>query len=190
MRKMRIGDLARRLGTDPPTIRYWEQAGILPAPVRRPSGYREYGEEDAARVAAVLALRRLDVPLDEIRELAGTCFDHRCATNTARLLGLVERRTDEVHRRIAELHGLAEQLAELRRRLADDGRSNMIELAQVSATGVEARVTGCTCGCGGSGCTCGCGCCLEPAEEHAQHRDAVQVLAQAGTTAGECGCDA
>ena len=187
---MRIGDLARRLGTDPPTIRYYEQAGILPAPARRPSGYREYGEKDAARVAAVLALRRLDVPLEEIRELAGTCFDHRCATNTARLVGLVERRSHEVRRRIEELHRLAEQLAELRRRLADDGRTNMIELAQVSATQVEGQTTGCACGCGGSGCTCGCGCCFAPAEGHAQHLDAVQILAQAPTTACECGCSA
>jgi len=27
---MRIGEMARALGTDPPTIRYYEEVGILP----------------------------------------------------------------------------------------------------------------------------------------------------------------
>lgn len=186
---MRIGEVARRLESDPPTIRYYEQVGVVPAPARRTSGYRDYGEDDVARIAAVLALRRLDVPLDEIRELAGTCFDHRCTTNTARLLVLVERRSAEVHRRIDELHSLAAQLAELRRRLKEDRRTKMIEITNTPAMGAEQSATECDCGCdGNAGCSCGCECCRDPKDDHAQHRDAVAVLAQAPSTGCDCGC--
>ncbi len=64
---MRIGELARTLGTDPPTIRYYEEIGILPAPQRSENRYREYGDEDVRRLGVVFALRHLDVPIDEIR---------------------------------------------------------------------------------------------------------------------------
>ena len=185
---MRIGEVARRLETHTPTIRYYEQVGVVATPARRSSGYRDYGEDDVARIAAVLALRRLDVPLDEIRELAGTCFDHRCATNTDRLLGLVERRSAKVHRRIDELHSLADQLAELRRRLTNDGRTMMIELTKTSMTEEHSSMAGCDCGCDGeAGCSCGCACCKDQTDDHAQHVDAVAVLAQAPSTGCDCG---
>ncbi len=42
---MRIGALARKLGINPKTLRYWEEIGLLPPPKRTPSGYRDYSEE-------------------------------------------------------------------------------------------------------------------------------------------------
>ncbi len=38
---MRIGTLAERAGLSSKTIRYYEQIGILPAPRRSASGYRD-----------------------------------------------------------------------------------------------------------------------------------------------------
>lgn len=46
----RIGELARRTRTNPPTIRYYEEIGLLPAPARRDGGQRSYGEEDERRL--------------------------------------------------------------------------------------------------------------------------------------------
>jgi len=42
---MRAGEVARILGTDAPTIRYYEEVGILPAAARRENRYREYRDE-------------------------------------------------------------------------------------------------------------------------------------------------
>ena len=39
---MRIGDLGDLVGINPKTIRYYESIGLLPAPERQPSGYRDY----------------------------------------------------------------------------------------------------------------------------------------------------
>lgn len=185
---MRIGELARRVGTDPPTIRYYEEVGLIPSPKRGPNRYRAYGDMDVRRLELVLALRRLDVPLDEIRTLAGSCFDHRCTTGTERLVSVIERRSDQVGRQIEELRRLAERFAELRRQLGNQGRATMaIESpTELTSREQEARSASCDCGCTGSGCACGCGCCL--AEEHADHLTAVEVLAHPTETACDCGC--
>lgn len=43
---VRISDLAQRTGTSPPTIRYYEQIGLLRPAVRQAGGQRVYGRED------------------------------------------------------------------------------------------------------------------------------------------------
>jgi len=186
---MRIGEVARTLGTDPPTIRYYEEVGVLPAPERSENRYREYRDEDVRRIELVLALRLLDVPLEEIRTLAGTCFDHRCATSTHELLEVIDRRSGQVHRQIEELRSLADRFADLRRRLTSQGGSVMAIDAEREHTAHHKRAieaTNCKCGCMGSGCNCGCSCC--GVAEHAGHQNAVEVLALAPQISCDCGC--
>lgn len=187
---MRIGELARRVGTDPPTIRYYEEVGLLPAPKRGTNRYRAYGDLDARRLELVLALRRLDVPVDEIRTLAGSCFDHRCAAGTERLLEVIERRSQQVERQIEDWRRLADGFAELLRRLRTQGSTMMVvESSTDVASHREERQTHsalCDCGCTGTGCTCGCGCCA--AQDHTDHLTAVEVLAHRAESACDCGC--
>ncbi|WP_067829091.1 MerR family transcriptional regulator [Actinomadura kijaniata] len=49
---MRIGELSRLTGVSVRSLRYYEEQGLL-RPLRRPSGYREYREEDAATVRGI-----------------------------------------------------------------------------------------------------------------------------------------
>lgn len=190
---MRIGTLARQAGTTAHAIRFYEREGILPSPVRAANRYREYDEQDSRRLQLVVALRRLDVPLDEIRRLAGSCFDHRCLNSTRQLVELVERRSTDVDRQIAELEALAARLAELKKLLADDQRWRTSMTTDIETKGaVEERVrptphAECDCGCAGSGCDCGCACCL-PVARHDRHRAALEVLAQPEMEACGCGC--
>lgn len=188
---MRIGEAARALGTDPPTIRYYEAVGILPTPGRSENRYREYADKDVRRIELVLALRRLDVPLDDIRTLVGTCFDHRCATSTQQLLEIIDRRSGQVHRQIEELRILADRFADLRRRLrlSSQGETTMaIDTGREQMPPGEQRIIAATCNCGclSSDCDCGCACC--GMTEHAEHQSAVEVLAQPPQVACDCGC--
>jgi DNA-binding transcriptional MerR regulator len=66
---LRIGELARRAGTTPRTIRYYEEFGLLPgAPSRDAGQHRLYGEADVQRVQEVLRLKDLlGLSLDELR---------------------------------------------------------------------------------------------------------------------------
>ncbi|MBH5336480.1 MerR family transcriptional regulator [Streptomyces pactum] len=52
---MRIGELSRRTGVSIRLLRYYEEQGLL-MPQRRPSGYREYREEDVATVRGIRTL--------------------------------------------------------------------------------------------------------------------------------------
>jgi DNA-binding transcriptional MerR regulator len=68
---LRIGELAKRVGTTPRTIRYYEEIGILPSEGDRQSGrHRLYDERDVQRLSDALRLKELlGVSLDELREL-------------------------------------------------------------------------------------------------------------------------
>jgi len=68
---LRIGEVAKRVGTTPRTIRYYEEIGILPGEGGRESGrHRLYGEREVQRLTDALRLKELlGVSLDELREL-------------------------------------------------------------------------------------------------------------------------
>ena len=68
---MRIGEVARAVGTTSRTIRYYEEIGLLRGAGDRASGkHRTYTEEDVERLRDALRLKELlGVSLDELREL-------------------------------------------------------------------------------------------------------------------------
>jgi DNA-binding transcriptional MerR regulator len=70
-RELRIGEVARRAGTTPRTIRYYEEIGLLPvAGGREPGAHRTYAEDDVERLAEVLRLKGLlGLTLEELKEL-------------------------------------------------------------------------------------------------------------------------
>ena len=66
---MRIGQLARSVGVDTQTIRFYEQQGLLPPPDRQANGYRAYTEKHCEWLAFIRRCRILDLSLAEIHEL-------------------------------------------------------------------------------------------------------------------------
>jgi MerR family copper efflux transcriptional regulator len=66
---MRGGELARAVGVHVETLRYYERRGLLPAPPRRGSGYREYPDEALQRLRTIKQAQTLGLTLDEIAEL-------------------------------------------------------------------------------------------------------------------------
>jgi len=63
-----IGQLARQSGLNPSAIRYYERAGILPAP-ERVSGRRRYGPEAVRRLEVLEAAKHAGFTLDEAKLL-------------------------------------------------------------------------------------------------------------------------
>jgi DNA-binding transcriptional MerR regulator len=129
---MRIGELAERLGISAKTIRYYERIGLLPAPARRPSGYRVYGADDAERLAFVRSAQRFGLKLDEIREVIAL-RDH--GERPCRfVVDTVRRELADLDRRITELQAVRAQLSELVARAeaspAGDGEARYCELLE------------------------------------------------------------
>ena len=116
---MKIGELAKTLGTTPEAVRFYEREGLLPGPARQASGYRDYGLAEADRLRLLLGLRQLDLPLNEAARLATLCADGRCPEVSDDLRRSLPIQRAEVRRRIAELRHLAARLADLERHLTD-----------------------------------------------------------------------
>lgn len=114
---MRIGELADAVGVNPKTIRFYEQIGLLPEPDRRPSGYRDYDDEDRERLVFVRTAQRLGLPLVDIKEILD--FAERGEAPCGYVRSVLARQVAELGGRIAELTALRGQLQALQRQAAD-----------------------------------------------------------------------
>ncbi|GAP65974.1 transcriptional regulator, MerR family [Mizugakiibacter sediminis] len=96
-----IGAVAKRAGVGIDTIRYYEREGLLPAPRRRASGYRDYDADTVERLRFIRRAKELGFSLDEIRELLALSADRERGVRGVKQRA--EARLGEVERRIREL---------------------------------------------------------------------------------------
>jgi DNA-binding transcriptional MerR regulator len=108
---MQIKELERYTGVSAKTIRYYEEIELLPPPNRKPNGYRDYSEADIERLKLVSGARRLDFSLAEIKEILD--LRDRGIAPCDVLLDLLDRKVNEIDRRIAELKEMQEDLKNL-----------------------------------------------------------------------------
>ena len=74
---MKIGELARRTGVPPSTLRYYEAIGLLPV-AKRENGQRIYSESVLERLRFIRAAKTTNFSLEEIaRFLSGQEADWR-----------------------------------------------------------------------------------------------------------------
>ena len=69
MESLTIGRLARAVGVNLETVRYYERRGLLPKPPRSGSGYRLFPAEAKRRLRFIRRAQELGFSLGEIREL-------------------------------------------------------------------------------------------------------------------------
>lgn len=66
---MRIGEVAKSLGTSTRTIRYYESLGLIDPQGITDGGYRTYGQREIVRLDHILSLRQLGFSLEDISRL-------------------------------------------------------------------------------------------------------------------------
>jgi DNA-binding transcriptional MerR regulator len=115
----RISEVAERTGFSRPTIRYYEEIGLVPAASRLASGYRVYDDRSLDRLSFISRAKRLGLSLDEVRELAVIWDQDECAPVQKRMAGLVAERLTETQDRIAELVTFGAQLQAVASRLTE-----------------------------------------------------------------------
>jgi DNA-binding transcriptional MerR regulator len=104
-RGLRVAEVAAEAGLSPDTIRYYERAGLLPAPARTPAGYRAYSLAVLDRLRFIQGGQRLGLRLREIRDLLAVRDTGTCTCEPAEQL---------LRRRLAELDAEMVRLAALR----------------------------------------------------------------------------
>jgi DNA-binding transcriptional MerR regulator len=98
---VKIGQVAREAGVSIDTIRFYERRGVLPAPERRPSGYRMFTEATVERIRMARGLQNMGFTLDEVIDAlrAHDAGGATCDSERWRL----EAVADRIDARIAEL---------------------------------------------------------------------------------------
>jgi len=71
----KIGTLARRTGTTVPTIRYYEEIGLLPRADRRAGGQRTFGDDTTARLRFIRRCRDFGFSIPQVRTLLALMRD-------------------------------------------------------------------------------------------------------------------
>jgi MerR family copper efflux transcriptional regulator len=111
MATMTIGRLASLAGVRIDTVRYYERSGLLPPPLRRASGYREYGHDDVARLKFIRRAKSLGFTLEEIAELLSMSAERESDMQSVKLKA--EKRLLRVESKIAELQRVRRALKRL-----------------------------------------------------------------------------
>ncbi len=119
-RSLPIGAVAAAAGVKIPTIRYYEQIGLLPSPARTGSNRRLYAQDDVRRLNFIRHARELGFETAAIRTLLALHDnpEQSCATADA----IAQARLAEVQARIAALTALK---SELERMLSDSAHGRI-----------------------------------------------------------------
>lgn len=135
---MRIGELSDRSGLPAKTIRYYEDAGLLPPPHRSANGYRDFDEHAAQRLDFIRAAQSVGLRLGEIREILA--LRDGGTVPCRHVAGLIERHARDIDEHIRALHAMRADLRALARRARHaperpDGICHIIESIPVRARG-------------------------------------------------------
>lgn len=114
MDAMPIGALSEATGVKVPTIRFYEQIGLLPSPLRTQSNRRSYGEPHLQRLRFIRHARDLGFSVEDIRELLAMTAQPQASCDRAD--SIARRHLGEVERRLAQLQSLR---GELRRMIGE-----------------------------------------------------------------------
>lgn len=106
---LKIGSLAKAAGTSTPTVRYYEQIGLMPRPTRDAGSQRAYGEADLRRLIFIRRCRDFGFPIDQVRLLVSLVQDRERSCLEAR--DLAHDHLREIRRKLAELRELERSVA-------------------------------------------------------------------------------
>jgi MerR family copper efflux transcriptional regulator len=111
MSYMTIGRLAKEAGVNIQTVRFYERRGLIPAPRRTPSGYREYSRDALSRLLFIRGAKHLGFTLREISELLSLRVDDR--TPCEKVREKARAKIKEIDRRISSLVTIRKALESL-----------------------------------------------------------------------------
>jgi len=119
---LNIGQAAKASGVSAKMIRYYEQTGLIPAPGRTASGYRDYADTDVHMLRFIRRARDLGFAVAEISELLELW--HNETRQSAEVKRLAQVHINDLHRKIKDLQDMAHTLTTLVDACHGDHRPN------------------------------------------------------------------
>jgi DNA-binding transcriptional MerR regulator len=114
---MKIGAVAGQAGVTVDTVRFYERVGVLPAPARTESGYRDYEPDTVERIRLTRELQAIGFTLgDAVDALAAhDAGGATCESERWRLQAVLDR----VDAKLAELRALRGRIVDAQEACAD-----------------------------------------------------------------------
>lgn len=137
-----IGAMAAQTRCSVPTIRYYEQIGLLPKPGRASNGHRYYREADLKRLMFIKRCRDFGFPIEQVRELAGLFEDGDRACIEVR--DVAQTHLDELRTKLAEMHELEVSLMSFIRSCNDTCSSGPTKECVIIEDLSSVAVSGCS----------------------------------------------
>src|SRR3546814_4283983 len=103
-------------------IRHYEKIGLIPAPQRRDSGYRDYADADVHRLRFIANARDLGFPIVDIRGLLWLWSNSQRASAEVKALAIA--RAEELGRKAEAPQALRRTLIVMAARCTGDERPN------------------------------------------------------------------
>ena len=116
---MNIGDVAKRTGLPPKTIRYYEDIGLV-KPLRDANGYRAFRETDMHKLAFLGRARALGFSIEDCRNLLALWEDKNRASADVR--AIAKDHLAQIEAKIRDLQEMRDTLSTLVRDCAGDDR--------------------------------------------------------------------
>jgi DNA-binding transcriptional MerR regulator len=110
-RELPIGELAKRTAVKVPTIRFYEQIGLLTAPPRTEGNQRRYGQSEVDRLNFIRHARELGFEVEDIRELLAMTAEPQASCHQAD--SIARNHLSEIERRIGRLQSLHTELTRM-----------------------------------------------------------------------------
>ncbi|MBP3508636.1 MerR family transcriptional regulator [Oscillibacter sp.] len=127
---MKINEVESLVGITKKNIRFYEAEGLLAPRRNSENGYRDYGDEDVAALQRIKLMRKLGLPLEDIRQMLSGA--HTVGDGMRRHLVTLERERQNLDA-AAKLCG---ELADCQERLADlDADALLTQMAEMEQSG-------------------------------------------------------
>lgn len=132
-----IGALSKATGVKVPTIRYYEEIGLLPQPGRNAGNQRRYGQDGMDALGFIKHARDLGFPLEDIKSLMG--LDGHLGDDCAEADRIARSQLANVRDRIRKLEQLASELERISH-LCDGGHGGCCKV--LTALGDHSQCAG------------------------------------------------
>ena len=96
-----VGEMAKKLGVAPSTLRYYDQEGLLPFVERSSGGVRVFKDSDYEWLQVIGCLKKTGMPLKDIKEFIEMAIQGDDTID--KRLALIQNQKASIERQIAEL---------------------------------------------------------------------------------------
>lgn len=103
-----VGEMAKKIGVAPSTLRYYDKEGLLPFVERSDGGIRMFKEEDFGWLSIIDCLKKTGMPIKEIKKFID--WGMQGDSTIEERLELIDRQRDEVLKRIDHLNSTLDTL--------------------------------------------------------------------------------